>query len=312
MDIFIWLLAVFITNSFLSIAVSYVAASKGRSAGGFFFLSFFFSFLVGILVVLALPKLESKLVVVSESGSFGFKESEELFKCPYCAEWVKVEAKICRFCSKEIAQDIARLSAKDRKAQEAEQLAHEKQLKERIESAQEKQLQRKEKTSSFVKGPIPKRLFAGFVGLIVVVAVGFFVLSFLEKQQETERKSDWASLVRQCDSKKETWAPHNFGSALGDGYTINATNTELIFHVDVDFQYGEWIHCVGEKIAVDPPAGNIGGFEYKDYMGRFLWNEGISTNDFTSNPQLSLSYGNLDVLVEMEDVLYKLTIIPKN
>ena len=72
MEIFIWLLAVFITNSFLSIAVSYVAASKGRSAGGFFFLSFFFSFLVGILVVLALPKLESFLEGFSqEEGEYG-------------------------------------------------------------------------------------------------------------------------------------------------------------------------------------------------------------------------------------------------
>lgn len=311
-EIFIWLLAIFITNSFLSIAVSYVAASKGRSAGGFFFLSFFFSFLVGILVVLALPKLESKLVVVSESGSFGIKESERLFKCPYCAEWVKAEAKICRFCNKEISQDIARLSVKDLKAQKAEQLAYERRLKQTMESAQAKRVQRKERISSLFKGKNLKRLLLALVLILSLVTSGFLVSSFLERQQLIESKSDWSTLVSQCNRWKDSSAPYNFGSAIVDPYTINPTNTELVFYVESEVQYSSWIGCVGEKIAVDPPAGRIGGLTYKDHMEEYLWQEWIMGHDFGVEPELNAPFGNLNVLIEREDGLYKLTITQRN
>jgi hypothetical protein len=311
-EIFIWLLAIFITNSFLSIAVSYVAASKGRSAGGFFFLSFFFSFLVGILVVLALPKLESKLVVVSESGSFGVKESERLFKCPYCAEWVKAEAKICRFCNKEIAHDIARLSVKDLKAQKAEQLAYERQLKQTMESAQAKRVQRKERISSLFKGKNLKRLLLALVLILSLVTSGFLISSFLERQQLLESKSDWSTLVSQCDRWKTSSAPYNFGSAITETYTINSTNTELVFYVESEVQYSSWIGCLGKKIAVDPPAGRIGGLDYKDHMQEYLWHEWIMGHDFEVEPGLNVPFGNLNVLIEREDGLYKLTITQRN
>ena len=58
--------------------MAYAAASKGRSPVGFFFLSFFFSFLVGILVVLAVPRVESRMVVTSETGAFARKGTEGL------------------------------------------------------------------------------------------------------------------------------------------------------------------------------------------------------------------------------------------
>jgi len=43
------------------------------------------------------------------------KDSEGHVKCPYCAEWVKVETKVCRFCHKEISNDIEMTSEKEKK-----------------------------------------------------------------------------------------------------------------------------------------------------------------------------------------------------
>ena len=56
-DPLVFVLAGLIANTIFSFIVGYVASQKGRSAFGLFFLSFFTSFLIGILVVIALPRL---------------------------------------------------------------------------------------------------------------------------------------------------------------------------------------------------------------------------------------------------------------
>jgi hypothetical protein len=109
-----FIVAYLFVNALLALPVAYVASEKGRSGSGFFFLSFFFSFIVGILVVLALPRVESQSIAVESSGSFAREGSERLFKCQNCAEWVKAEAKVCRFCGKDIAKDIELMAEKEK------------------------------------------------------------------------------------------------------------------------------------------------------------------------------------------------------
>lgn len=76
---------------FLSILVGVFASSKGRSGIGWFFLSLIISPLIGFIIV---------LVAGPPTGSQK--------KCPKCAEMVKTEAIICRFCQYEFPVDVVK------------------------------------------------------------------------------------------------------------------------------------------------------------------------------------------------------------
>lgn len=98
-----------LANSLLSIIPAYVASQKGRSAAAFWALGTFVSFVISLLAVIAIPRGEQKngtqLRVGSGTGAENdLLELPEEIQCPNCAEYVKFEAKICRFCSAPIEE----------------------------------------------------------------------------------------------------------------------------------------------------------------------------------------------------------------
>lgn len=73
----------------LAFVAGFVATSKGRSAVGYFILSLLFSFLIAIIVLLAVPNLKGK-------------SSEPSRSCPHCAELILAQAKVCKYCSRDV------------------------------------------------------------------------------------------------------------------------------------------------------------------------------------------------------------------
>lgn len=79
----------------LCIVAAVIASNKGRSGFGFFLLAFFLSPLVGIIAALVAgpntANIEQKHI-----------DSGEQRKCPHCAELIKVDAKVCKHCGRDV------------------------------------------------------------------------------------------------------------------------------------------------------------------------------------------------------------------
>jgi len=70
-----------------------IARSKGRSFGVWWFYG-------ALLFIVALPHA---LIMSADKKTLEEKQlSEGMKKCPHCAELVKQEATVCRFCNREL------------------------------------------------------------------------------------------------------------------------------------------------------------------------------------------------------------------
>lgn len=84
--VFVWCVA--------SVGVGLAATPRGRGSGSWFLIALVISPLLAILLLLALPtKDEAERTRARKNGEAG-----EFRKCPRCAEVVRREAVVCRFC----------------------------------------------------------------------------------------------------------------------------------------------------------------------------------------------------------------------
>ena len=67
-----------------------------------------------------LKKLNSQKEA-ARSQPVSSRPQERELKCPQCAEWIKAEAKICKYCRSEVAETFSAILAEEKKQAEAKQ-----------------------------------------------------------------------------------------------------------------------------------------------------------------------------------------------
>jgi len=84
---FLWIL--------LSVGVGSLASNWGRSAAGWFFISALLSPIIGVVLLLLFGKNTAGME--RDAMVYG-----GMIKCPDCAELIKSEANVCRYCGKNL------------------------------------------------------------------------------------------------------------------------------------------------------------------------------------------------------------------
>jgi hypothetical protein len=249
-------LVVLVTNGLASLLVAYVAGQKGRSKVGFFWLSFFTSFLIGILVVIAIPRLEESQASQKRSytGRVSYTASGLTVKCPLCAEWVSGEAKVCKHCGRDIADEVSSAIESERLAEDSERRAEdserraaiakdEKRLTEAVQLEQEKTRKRRELFAS--KRFRVKALIGTGVPAIIAVTAGtiFMLTSTAERTARLENIPE-AYRLAVVDCARSAGVDD---AELGDRYSIKDATLALKY----DFMPGvgwrrenDFVDCV--------------------------------------------------------------------
>jgi hypothetical protein len=90
-----------IVNAILSSVVAEIAQKRGKSFAAFFWLSFLFSCVIALLLLLAMGG------GISDNRT---ENAEEIrVKCAHCAEPILAEARVCKHCGREVEPQLSLL-----------------------------------------------------------------------------------------------------------------------------------------------------------------------------------------------------------
>lgn len=157
----------------LDVAVGKYAVSRGKPFKRYFWFAFFLSPLISFIILLAESSSKTRPEVTAESS--------DMTKCPYCAEQIKLEAKICKHCGSDVANHIAKLleeraaenTAQMQRLEQAARLA--KKEEERIaREAEEVAMAAKAARKAFWKSGKGKTAAAALAVVVVLGGYGTF------------------------------------------------------------------------------------------------------------------------------------------
>ena len=172
----------------LAFLIGGLAANRNRSRTSWVWLAILFSPLLMAIVLYSLPAVHVEVNKDSTSGAFGIIQGKEVVRCPFCAEYINPLATVCRYCSRDVASEIAHLKASDEQNREE----RERLLRLANSTAQELALAQRKATRTkliaFLQSRIGRRWMAIAISAILVggiVAAG--TITYVNGGQEPAR-----------------------------------------------------------------------------------------------------------------------------
>lgn len=104
---FLWACGLIAFTIWAALCIRDAANNKGLNGSAFLVAALFFPLITLIVLVVSTPKS----VALQSNGGMSQLQGEIYAKCPQCAESIKLEAKICRFCGSKVDSEFAKLRA---------------------------------------------------------------------------------------------------------------------------------------------------------------------------------------------------------
>jgi len=126
----------------------------------------------------------------TDFSAFGTtKDGEKLVKCPYCAEWIKQEAKVCKHCGRDVAASIQESIAAQKSLQESLREDAEKRTVEYLQKQELKkqQLAAYRRTPKFI-------LTVSFSTVLILVLAAVTIWFGLQPSLEQEKLANYKPL----------------------------------------------------------------------------------------------------------------------
>lgn len=205
-----------LVNLTLSFVVAYAAGQKGRSSAAFWFLSFFLSFVVAILVLIALPGQFSSATSETNGGDALLNA-----QCPYCKEAIRSDAIVCKHCGREVTPTY------EMKLLERETLLKQEQAAEAARVAAIAEQSARQKAADKKTNRIVFLVVAMTVALGVIWAVWY---TSLPKTTQTElRPNSFGEAVQSCVSTVSSGTAESITSIDANGKVLRVLADQIGF-----------------------------------------------------------------------------------
>lgn len=250
--------SVIIVNGLLSFVVASVARQRGRDPISFWALSFFLSFLIAILVLMALP-VEPANQAPSHPSDGDQRERDLLrAQCPFCKEEIRSDATVCKHCRQTVTptyeeRRAALESAELEQAAEAQQAAIEEAARAReaaIERAVKSRENAERRKAKFQKRK-PLIITVAISVLSITAGVVIAVPLIRNANDRNAISARFESAVESCSSKDK--------NHVGNTATTSASGPSLTISGTADFQMcfikvlePRWSYQIGAQTVNNP------------------------------------------------------------